>query len=383
MDLSKVKIIIILIIVGCLILGGLVPSINSILINNNNEALKDDYNKKHEDEYKKTGIDDDVRAYASFYWKPQYPDPGEKITFYSSSHAYNGIITSEKWSFEGGDSANGRRATQTYEKKGRYKVTLSVSAIGSGFDRNTRTSYVDVGGDPFPKIICTPENPSPGEQVILDATESSDPDGTIISYKWSYYDINDPENIINLGSDVVIYHAWEKQGTYIVMLFTEDNKGNNNTLEKAIDVSILKLNGFDTLSRGLKFKIRNSGNITAFDVKWNVEIYKIKILGIESKTFYKNSNTISQLNSGDSQTIKLRDIRRKICKIKLVVTAEADNAVKISKTFYGRIIGKFIYLTEKNIIRPLVEVSNLFTLTWAGFFFLFFFIMAFNPIRLF
>ena len=197
MDLLKVKIILILIIVGCLILGGLVPSINSILINNNNEALKDDYNKKHEDEYKKTGIDDDVRAYASFYWKPQYPDPGEKITFYSSSHAYNGIITSEKWSFEGGDSANGRRATQTYEKKGRYKVTLSVSAIGSGFDKNTRTSYVDVGGDPFPKIICTPENPSPGEQVILDATESSDPDGTIVSYKWSYYDINDHENIIN------------------------------------------------------------------------------------------------------------------------------------------------------------------------------------------
>ena len=302
-NFTKVKIILILVIVGCLILGGIVPTINSIIIFNNNEASKDDYNEKQNEKYKKTGIDDDVRAYASFYWRPKYPDPGEKITFYSSSHASNGHISSERWKFEGGDSAHGRRATQTYEKKGRYKVTLSVSAsgMGSGFDWSTRTSYIEIGGDPFPKIKYTPEFPSPGEQVELDGSGSFDPDGRIILYNWSFFSAKNPEKVVYLGSDEIIYHTWDKQGIYVVSLITIDDKGNNNTIMETIDVSILKLIDFKKLSRGLRFKIGNYGNITAKNLKWNVEIFKLKIIGIESKPFYHKCNTITNLNSGEFQ----------------------------------------------------------------------------------
>ena len=372
LGLSKFKIILILIIICCLILGGLAPTINSILVNNNNEVSKKDSNKKNNEEYKETSSYNNVWATASFYWRPQYPDPGEKITFNSTSYAYNGYISSERWEFDDGHKDYGHKTSHTFEKKGSYKVTLRVTAYGyqGGYYWDSRTYYVIVGGDPFPKIKCTPENPSPGEQVILDGYESSDPDGKIISYKWSFYDVKNPENVIDLGSDIVIYYTWSKQGTYVVLLYIEDDKGNNNTLELTIDVSILKLIDFDTLSRGINFKISNFGNITANNIRWDVEIFRDSLLGIRSRSLYQKSNTISTLNPDDSQTINLKDIRRRLCKIKLVVTAEADNAVKISKTFYGRIIGKFIYLTEEEIRTPLIDVFKFIILFGIGLTFL-------------
>ena len=51
--LSKNKIIVILIVTCCLVLGGLSPAINSSLIKKNAKTSKEDYNKKNYEEYKK------------------------------------------------------------------------------------------------------------------------------------------------------------------------------------------------------------------------------------------------------------------------------------------------------------------------------------------
>ena len=114
--LSKSKKIVILIVTCCLVLGGISPTINSILIKNNNETLKDDDNKTNSD-YKKTNYDDYVTAFASFHWSPRYPDPGEKITFYSTSHAYNGFISSERWEFDDGHKDYGHKHHILLKKK--------------------------------------------------------------------------------------------------------------------------------------------------------------------------------------------------------------------------------------------------------------------------
>ncbi|KYK22897.1 hypothetical protein AYK24_08245 [Thermoplasmatales archaeon SG8-52-4] len=357
-NLSKFKVIFILIVICCLILAGYIPTFNSILVNNK-ESLKKD--KEIIEEIKETSSYDDVWAIASFYWKPRYPDPGEEITFYSTSHANNGVIGSKSWRFHDGKTAYGYSVTKTYEKKGSYQVTLSVSAHGikGGFDRDSTTKYVLVGGDPFPKIKCIPEYPSPGEEVKLDGSESTDPDGKIISYKWSYHDVKTPNKVIALGTDMIVYHTWSKQGTYIVSLFTKDDKGNNNTIDLTIDVSILKLIYTDPFARGINFKISNYGNVTAKNVKWDVEIFKESLLRVRSKLLYKKSSDNLALPSLDSQDIILKDFRRRICKIKLVISVDADNAVKISKTYYGRIIGKFIYLKEEKTRSP---TGNLFKL---------------------
>jgi hypothetical protein len=351
--LSKSKKIVILIVTGCLVLAGLSPTINSIFAKNNNETFTDDYYKINEG-IKETGYDNNVIAFASFHWTPSYPDPGEKVTFYSNSYAYNGFITSERWDFHDEYTGHDNRPIRTYEKKGSYRVTLHVTAFGfyGGLDWDSSTRYVKVGADPFPKITCTPKNPSPGEQVTLDASNSNDPDGKIISYKWSYYKREDPENVIELGSDETISYTWEKQGIYIVSLFIEDDKGNNNTIEETIRVSILKLGGFPTRSRGLSFKITNHGKITANNLNWNVRIDKYGLIGSRSKPLYQKSKTIPTLGPSKSQKIEVKDIRRAFCKIKLVVTAKADNAVEVSKSFYGVVFLKRIYLSEENFANP-------------------------------
>lgn len=368
-NLSKFKVIFILIIVCCLVLAGFAPTFNSILLNNKSKLLNKDNDKGNDEQYKETSSSDDVWAHASFYWTPQYPDPGEEIIFFSSSHASNGYITSKRWEFDEGHREIGHKASHTYEKKGRYKVTLRVTAHGhhGGIDWDSTTKYVVVGADPFPRIKCSPKFPSPGEQVKLDGSGSNDPDGSIVCYNWSFYDIKNPKEVIDLGSDNVVYHTWSRQGTYIVSLFTEDDKGNNNTLELTIDVSILKLSDFDTLSRELSFKISNSGDITAKNVRLNVEIFKVGLLGAKSKSLYQKSNTIPAITPYKSQTINLKDIRRKLSRIKVVITAEADNAVKITRTFYGRIIGKFIYLKEEEMRNPLNDLSKLMMFFVLGF----------------
>ena len=350
---SGAKIFLIFSITFSLILAALAPTINSNFIKNNDETYQEDNNKEHEGEYKKTSYEDDTYAYASFNWEPKYPDPGETITFTSSSWASNGYIVSEKWHFEDGYTASGKVVTFTYNFKGTFTVTLQVRAHGSGgSDYDTQTHHVEVGADPFPRISITPETATPGEEVVLDASQSSDPDGQIISYNWSYYDFENPKNVTYLGSDKVIYHKWEKQGIYNVVLNVLDDKGNNNTFEKTIAVSILKISDFDSFSRGLKFEISNQGNISADNVKWTVEIFRFSRLGIRSRTLYQKSDSLSSLSPSYSHKIKLKNIRRKFCKIELKITAEGDNAIKVSKSLSGLIFSKFIYLSEDDFINP-------------------------------
>ena len=351
--LAKSKKIVILSVTFCIVLGGLSPTINSIFIKDNNETFEDD-DSINNSEYKKTNYDDHVTAHASFHWNPRYPDPGEKVTFYSTSHAYNGFISSERWEFDDGHKDYGHRTSHTFGQKGSYRVTLRVRAYGfhGGFGWDSSTRYVKVGADPFPKITCTPINPSPGEKVTLDGSKSNDPDGKITSYKWSYYDVEDPGNVTDIGSDEIIYYTWEKQGIYIVSLFLEDDKGNNNTIEKTIHVSILKLGGFPARSKGLSFEISNHGNFTVNNLNWNVEINKYSLLGTRSRRLYQKSGTISTLGPSTSEKIEIKGIRRAFCKIKLVVTAEADDAVEVSKSFYGLIFGKRIFLSEENFVNP-------------------------------
>jgi hypothetical protein len=352
-SLSKSAKIVILLVICCLVLAGLSPTINSVFIEDDEETFEDRYNGV-DIGYKKTSYDDDdVHAHASFYWKPRWPDPGEEITFISTSSATNGHIISERWRFEDGHKVQGRTAKYIFEEKDSYKVALEVHAVGSGGSAwSSTTRYVKVGADPFPRIKCTPVNPSPRDEVTLDGSESYDPDGEIVSYNWSFYNVEDPDNITRLGSDEIIYPKWAEQGAYVVSLFIEDDKGNNNTAEITVYVSVLKIEGFSKRSRGINFEIVNDGNFTIKNLNWDVEIFKYRRISVFSRSLYKNSGSVYLLGPYDSEYVSLRNFRRRFCKIKLVVTAEADNAVKVNKSFYGLMFGKFVYLSENDFINP-------------------------------
>jgi len=356
------KKVVIFIIAFFLIIAGISLNLNKVLSKNNTEETKDDFNTNN-NEIKTMGYDDELYVYASFYWYPLYPDPGENVIFYSSSYASNGDITSERWHFQDGQIAYGYMVTHTFEKEGSYRVTLDVDARGydGDYDSDLSIRYVEVGADPFPKITYEPVDPSPGEKVTLDASGSIDLDGEIISYKWSVHPADDPVNTCDIGLGSKAYYTFQEQGIFTISLFIEDDKGNNNTIEENIVVSILKLGGFPDNSKVLSFEISNHGNFTANDVVWSIEINKYYPLGIRFRSIYQNDGTISKLNSDSSKEIEIEDIRRKFCKVELVVAAKADNAFEVNKSFYGLIFGKRIFLSENNFINPyaILKVSGL------------------------
>ena len=72
--------------------------------------------------------------------------------------------------------------------------------------------------------------------VLLDASASSDSDGQIVSYQWSFGDGQS-------GSGVSIGHTYTAAGSYNVVLTVTDNEGKTNTTSRVISVSGQTLSG--------------------------------------------------------------------------------------------------------------------------------------------
>ncbi len=66
--------------------------------------------------------------------------------------------------------------------------------------------------------------------LVFDATASYDPDGTIITYQWSYGDLSS-------GSGVTITHTFPSVSTYTVTLLITDNGGERHLISQTIDLS--------------------------------------------------------------------------------------------------------------------------------------------------
>ena len=355
---QKSKKIVIICTICFTLIGGVSSNVSSSFIKNIDETdesmdIHEEY-KTIEPPYQNT------IASASFYWKPTWPDTGEEVTFISTSSAYYGTIVFERWTFEGGYTVYGRAAKYTFGNKSSYKVTLDVRAVGiGGSDWDTQIEYVKVGADPFPRFTCNPEDPPPGQEVILDASKSNDPDGEIISYKWIYYNVEEPDNVVELGSDIVVLHTWANQGVYNVVLFIEDDKGNNNTLVKTIRVSIIKLDGFPTRSKGINFEIINQGDIVANNVSWNIEVIKYRISNFGSNIFYNKSGGVDALDPNNSEKISQMDFRRRLFKFELTITVKAENAVEVTKSYFGQFFGKYVYLSEEDFRNPYFTILSI------------------------
>lgn len=68
-------------------------------------------------------------------------------------------------------------------------------------------------------------------EVAFDASASSDPDGTIANYSWSFGDNS-------AGYGELVAHVYALTGTYDVELTVADDKGETNSTTKAVTVSV-------------------------------------------------------------------------------------------------------------------------------------------------
>lgn len=167
---------------------------------------------------------------ANFSWSPSNPALGETVTFDgSASMDQDGAVVNWEWDI-GGTQRFGEIVEHSFGSAGNVDVTLTVTDDDGATGFTTRTVSVgDVANTPpTADFSWSPTNPSAGDQVTFDASDSSDPDGTIASYEWTV------NNQTLTGQSVTV--AFDAAGDYDVQLTVVDDDGASDSLVQTVSV---------------------------------------------------------------------------------------------------------------------------------------------------
>ncbi|MEJ2407694.1 MAG: PKD domain-containing protein, partial [Candidatus Thiodiazotropha sp.] len=147
----------------------------------------------------------------------------------SASSDSDGSIASYGWDFGDGSSATGAKVSHTYASTGTYKVTLVVTDDGG--ESATDSADVTIGeGNQAPVADAKgPYTSVAGEEIAFDGSSSSDVDGSIASYEWSFGDGSSA-----MGENPT--HTYTQKGTYNVTLTVTDNDGAMDSDETTVSV---------------------------------------------------------------------------------------------------------------------------------------------------
>ncbi len=139
----------------------------------------------------------------------------------ANSSDSDGSIASYSWSF----GATGVSASNTYTSAGTYSVTLTVTDNNGATNAVTNSVTVTsppVNSSPIASFTssCTDLNCS------FDGANSSDSDGSIASYSWSFG-----------ATGVSASNTYASVGTYSVTLTVTDNNGATNAITNSVSVT--------------------------------------------------------------------------------------------------------------------------------------------------
>lgn len=172
---------------------------------------------------------------AAFTISPTNPRANQTITF-DPSTSYDptgGTLQTYKWDF--GDNTTATQSTSallnhTYSQNGVYLVNLTVvntnNLIGSTIQE------VQVGAMPTAVFTVSPVGSIlPQDEVTFNASTSSAPNSTIVSYTW---DFGDRSNVTTNSS--IATHSYSTRGVYDINLTVEDSDGLFNSTFVEIQV---------------------------------------------------------------------------------------------------------------------------------------------------
>lgn len=145
----------------------------------------------------------------------------------SGSNDPDGLIARYAWDFGDGTSGVGVSPTHRYPDAGPRTVTLTVTDDRGGVGTmqqsvNPRLPNVN----PVAAFTATPTF----LKVDADGSSSSDPDGAIATYAWSYGDGSS-------GTGVTSQHTYAAPGTYTITLTVTDDRGGSNATSFDVTVS--------------------------------------------------------------------------------------------------------------------------------------------------
>lgn len=150
----------------------------------------------------------------------QTAEVGQVVTLNgSASYDVDGEITRYSWDMGDGTVLTGDAISHSYAEPGQFSVVLTVTD-NSGVSNASSADTMQIGVNAPPQPgFAVPDRPvSVSELAILDASESVDADGQILSYFWDFGDGA-------IGEGPVVSYAWNQPGTFDVVLTVTDDSG--------------------------------------------------------------------------------------------------------------------------------------------------------------
>jgi YD repeat-containing protein len=149
----------------------------------------------------------------------------------SGSHDDDGTIVRHEWDLDGNgsyetDTGNVGAASRAYASSGAYAVKLRITD-DDGAQATATVSVTAVNVLPVAAIVATPATVDAGQQVTLDATGSSDADGTLVKYDWDL-DGNGTYEATS-GAAPTRTHTYPNAGGFTVGVRVTDNDGGSRT----------------------------------------------------------------------------------------------------------------------------------------------------------
>ncbi|SDR76071.1 PKD domain-containing protein [Friedmanniella luteola] len=142
----------------------------------------------------------------------------------------DGTVASYAWTFGDGSTATGRTASRTYAAAGTYSVRLTVTDNQGATGTTTRS--VTVASAPPANAAPTAAftSTATGLTVSVDGGGSTDSDGTVASYAWTFGDGS-------TATGRTASRTYAAAGTYSVKLTVTDDQGATGTVTKQLTVA--------------------------------------------------------------------------------------------------------------------------------------------------
>jgi PKD repeat protein len=159
--------------------------------------------------------------------------PGESVHFDArGSFDPDGEISAYQWHFGDGNSTTEAAPTHVYEHPGRYQVSLLVSD-DSGHAAATAYDEASIIVNAPPQAVAGEDiRLAPGDSATFDARHSSDSDGTLTAYQWTFSD-----GITLEGATVK--RRFESPGIVTATLrVTDDSGASNANAEDSLNIHI-------------------------------------------------------------------------------------------------------------------------------------------------
>lgn len=182
-------------------------------------------------------------------WQPRHPAEQEYVTVNVDAYS-EGDIVGYEWYVDGQSMGNlGNEHTFSFSA-GMHIVTVVVKEkyidkYNREWQLTTKKSVAIIVGEeitenqpPVAEFTWTPENPKVGEEVTFDASDSYDPDGYIIEYRWKYIfkGIHQPIEEVTYSPYYNTTKVTNEAGYINVTLTVKDNEGATASITKRIYV---------------------------------------------------------------------------------------------------------------------------------------------------